>query len=168
MHTLIFVLIWVVAALSVFFGAFYLTRDKDKQFSYQGKMPAGFKLIILLAAGLLLLGVPAVVLSATSDRIPSGSGTYTIPANEELIAGRNIFRGACASCHTLSAANARGVYGPSLDESFPAGSDPKTTASRVESAIKTGGATGLQMPKDLLSGADAKQVSAYIAAVAGK
>lgn len=168
MHTLIFVLIWVLGALAVFFSAFYLTRDRDKQFTYQGKMPAGFKLVILLGAALLLLGVPAIVLSATSDRVPSGAGTYTIPASENLIAGRNIFRGACASCHTLSAANARGVYGPSLDESFPAGSDPKTTASRVESAIKTGGATGLQMPKGLLSGEDAKQVSEYVAAVAGK
>lgn len=169
MQALMLVLLWVVVALVVFFGAFYATRDKDKKPSYQGSMPGGFKVIIALAATFLVLGIPAAVLSKTTDRMPSGAGTYTIDATTANIDGRNIFRSTCASCHSLSAANARGVYGPDLDVTLGTpGADPKTTSARVESAIKTGGATGRQMPLALLSGRDAKLVSDYVAAVAGK
>lgn len=169
MHALLFVLLWVVVALVVFFAAFHISRDKDKVASYGGSMPGGFKVVITLAAALLLLGIPAAVLSKTSDRMPSGAGTFTKTATTADIDGRNIFRSTCASCHSLSAANARGIYGPDLDQVLGApGSDPKTTSARVQSAIKTGGATGKQMPAGLLSGTDAKLVSDYIAAVAGK
>lgn len=166
---LLLMFLWVGVALVVFLGAFYVTRDKDKKPTYQGSMPGGFKLAVAVAAALLVLGIPAIVLSKTSDRVPSGSGTYTIDANQAMIDGRTIFRSTCGSCHSLSAANARGVYGPDLDAALGTpGADPKATAARVESAIKTGGATGKQMPLGLLSGTDAKLVSDYIAAVAGK
>ena len=123
---------------------------------------------IVLAGAFLLIGLPAAVLSKASDRLPSGAGTYTVPSSEAMIEGRDIFRSTCASCHAL-AANARGVYGPDLDEVLGApGADPKATATRVEGAIKTGGVTGKQMPVGLLSGTDAKLVSDYIAEVAGK
>lgn len=168
-QALLLVIIWVGVALFVFFAAFYATRDKDKKPAYQGNMPGGFKFAIAIAAALLLLGIPAAVLSKTSDRLPSGSGTYIIDANQAMIDGRTIFRSTCASCHSLSAANARGVYGPDLDVALGTpGADPKATAARVEGAIKTGGATGKQMPVGLLSGTDAKLVSDYVAAVAGK
>jgi mono/diheme cytochrome c family protein len=169
MKALLITLIWVGVALVVFFGAFYASRDEDKKFTYKGKMPGGFKLVIALGAALLLIGIPAAVLSKTSDRMPSGSGTYTLNASTSEIDGRAIFRSTCASCHSLSAANARGVYGPDLDEVLGTpGADPKATAARVEGAIKTGGVTGKQMPVGLLSGEDAKLVSEYVAAVAGK
>ena len=44
---------------------------------------------------------------------------------------RLIFRQTCSSCHTLSAANARGVYGPNLDVRLGGRTaDPKATALR--------------------------------------
>lgn len=170
MKGLIITAIWVGVALVVFFGAFYASRDTEtKKPSYKGSMPGGFKIIIALAAAFLVIGLPAAVLSKTSDRMPSGAGTYTLNASTSEIDGRDIFRSTCASCHTLSAANARGVYGPDLDTTLGTpGADPKATAARVEGAIKTGGVTGKQMPIGLLSGEDAKLVSAYVAAVAGK
>jgi mono/diheme cytochrome c family protein len=168
MQALLFFLLWVVVALAVLLAAFYVTRDKDKPAEIKALMPGGFKLAIGLAAAFLLLAVPALVLGRTSDRMPTGAGSYTVKATEANIEGRNIFRSTCASCHSLSAANARGVYGPDLDAVLGTpGADPKATSSRVESAIKTGGTTGKQMPKELLSGTDAKLVSDYIAAVAG-
>lgn len=169
MAVLLVTLIWVVALLVVFFGAFYATREPEKKSAYQGSMPGGFKIVIALGAALLLIGIPAAVLSATSDRLPSGAGAYTVSASTSEIDGRTIFRSTCASCHSLSAANARGVYGPDLDTVLGTpGADPKATASRVEGAIKTGGVTGKQMPVGLLSGTDAKLVSEYVASVAGK
>jgi mono/diheme cytochrome c family protein len=169
MQALLFIFIWVVLALVVFLAAFHVTRDSDTPVKFAGSMPGGFKLVITLAAAFLLLGVPALVIGKTTDRMPTGAGVYSVEATTANIDGRNIFRSTCASCHALSAANARGVYGPDLDAALGApGADPKATAARVEGAIKTGGATGKQMPKDLLSGTDAKLVSDYIAAVAGK
>ncbi|MFT4050092.1 MAG: c-type cytochrome [Solirubrobacterales bacterium] len=169
MKALIITFIWVGAALLVFFGAAYASRDKDSDYTYKGKMPGGFKIVIALGAALLLIGIPAAVLTKTTDRMPSGAGTYTLNASTSQIDGRAIFRSTCASCHALSAANARGVYGPDLDKTLGTpGADPKTIAARVESAIKTGGATGKQMPVGLLSGEDAKLVSEYVGDVAGK
>lgn len=170
MNGLIITAVWVGVALVVFFGAFYASRDTDeKQTGYKGKMPGGFKLVIAVAGAFLLIGLPALILGATSDRVPSGAGTYTLNATTTEVDGRTIFRETCASCHSLSAANARGIYGPDLDTTLGTpGADPKATAARVEGAIKTGGVTGKQMPVGLLSGEDAKLVSDYVAAVAGK
>jgi mono/diheme cytochrome c family protein len=168
MKALLFVLLWVGLALGVVLVAMYSTRPREEKPTYKGNLPGGLRIIIFLAAAFLVVGLPAAVLSKTNDRLPSGAGTYTIPSTESQRQGRLIFRETCASCHTLSAANARGVYGPDLDTQFGPGADPKTISARVLSAIKTGGATGKQMPANLLSGNDAKLVSQYVADVAGK
>lgn len=170
MNALIITAIWIGVALTVFFLAFRSSSDKDApKEPFRGSLPGGAKIAIVLAGAFLLIGLPAAVLSKASDRLPSGAGTYTVPSSEAMIEGRDIFRSTCASCHALNAANARGVYGPDLDEVLGApGADPKATATRVEGAIKTGGVTGKQMPVGLLSGTDAKLVSDYIAEVAGK
>lgn len=169
MNALLFVLIWVLAALAVILVAMYITRDKDAAPTYKGSLDGGAKIVVALAALFLLVGLPAAVLSKTSDRVPSGAGTYTLDASTSTQDGETIFRSTCASCHTLSAANARGVYGPDLDVVLGTpGQDPKAVAARVEGAIKLGGVTGKQMPVGLLSGEDSKLVSQYVAAVAGK
>jgi cytochrome c553 len=170
MNALILVFVFVGLGLLVFFGAFHTSRSKEEtKPAYRGSLDGGAKIAVALGLILLVVGIPAAVLSKTSDRVPSGAGTYTLNASTSEIDGRSIFRSTCASCHSLSAANARGVYGPDLDVTLGTpGADPKATAARVEGAIKTGGVTGKQMPVELLSGVDAKLVSEYVAAVAGK
>jgi mono/diheme cytochrome c family protein len=171
MNALILVFLFVGLGLLTFFGAFYTARDKEesKPATYKGSLDGGAKIAIALGLILLAVGIPAAVLTKTSDRMPSGASTYTLNASTSEIDGRSIFRSTCASCHALNAANARGVYGPDLDVVLGTpGADPKATAARVEGAIKTGGVTGKQMPVELLSGIDAKLVSEYVAAVAGK
>lgn len=169
MNALLFVLLWVVAALAVLFVAMYTTRDKDVTPAYKGSLDGGARIAIALGALFLIIALPAAVLSKTSNRVPSGAGTYTLNASKTEREGAVIFRETCASCHSLSAANARGVYGPDLDVVLGTpGADPKATAARVEGAIKTGGVTGKQMPAGLLSGEDSALVAAYVAAVAGK
>jgi mono/diheme cytochrome c family protein len=169
MNALLFVLLWVVAALTVLFVAMYTTRDKDAKPVYKGNLDGGAKIVVALGALFLVIGLPALVLTESSDRVPSGAGTFTLNSSKTEREGAVIFRETCASCHSLSAANARGVYGPDLDVVLGTpGADPKATAARVEGAIKTGGVTGKQMPVALLSGEDSKLVAEYVAAVAGK
>jgi hypothetical protein len=170
MNALILVFLFVGLGASVLFAAFYKSRSKEeKKPAYKGSLDGGAKIAVALGLILLAVGIPAAVLSKTSDRVPSGAGTYTLNASTSEIDGRSIFRSTCASCHSLSAANAHGVYGPDLDTTLATpGADPKAIAARVESAIKTGGVTGKQMPVELLSGVDAKLVSEYVGAVAGK
>jgi hypothetical protein len=169
MHALSFIIVWVGAAVAVLLTTLYVTRDKDAKPSYKGPLEGGVKLAVIVSAVFLIIALPAIVLSKTSNRVPSGAGTYTLNASASERDGSIIFRSTCASCHTLSAANARGVYGPDLDTVLGTpGADPKATAARVEGAIKTGGVTGKQMPVGLLSGEDSKLVAQYVAAVAGK
>lgn len=165
-------LAWVGVALLVFFAAFYFSGDDEtstEPATIKGTLPGGYKVAIAVAFAGLVLGIPAAVLSKANDRLPSGAGAYIVNASPSEADGRTIFRATCASCHAMSAANARGVYGPDLDVVLGTpGSDPKAIAARVESAIKNGGATGKQMPAELLTSADAKLVAEYIGSVAGK
>lgn len=165
MQTTLFILAWVIAFFGVVAVAFYSTRSKAEKKGALGSMPGGVRVLVGLTAALALVMIPVLVTASASDRVPSGAGTYTLDSTETEREGREIFRQTCASCHTLSAANARGVYGPNLDTM---GLDAEGSSARIEAAIKNGGASGTQMPKALLEGEDAKLVSEYVAAVAGK
>ncbi len=74
--------------------------------------------------------------------------------------GKAQFASTCGGCHTLKAAGTSGSVGPNLDQLKP-------DAARVKTAIARGGAGTGQMPPNLLSGADADQVAAYVAKAAG-
>ncbi|MBI5310439.1 MAG: cytochrome c [Actinobacteria bacterium] len=170
MQTTLFILAWAVAFFGVLAFAFYGTRGNaepagGKAAKALGSVPGGVRVLIGLTAALALVLIPVLVTASASDRVPSGAGTYTLDSSESKREGREIFRQTCASCHTLSAANARGVYGPNLDTM---GLNADGSAQRIEAAIENGGVSGKQMPKLLLEGEDAKLVSEYVAAVAGK
>ena len=117
--------------------------------------------IILIYVG-LGLAVPALVIG---DRDPAEGATSSLQeekASEDLEEGKELFRQTCASCHTLAAANARGVTGPNLDEIG------EMTPERVETAIKVGGTGQKRMPAALLEGEDAEAVANYLSEVAGQ
>jgi mono/diheme cytochrome c family protein len=100
-----------------------------------------------------------------ADREPAEGGTSPLQhekASDELEEGKELFRQTCATCHTLAAANARGVTGPDLDEIG------EMTEERVLTAIKVGGTGQKRMPAELLEGPDAEAVAKYVSAVAGK
>ena len=75
--------------------------------------------------------------------------------------GKELFTQTCGSCHTLADAGTAGSIGPSLDALGP-------DAAMVETAIHAGGAGTGMMPANLYTGKQAKQVAAYVAAVAGE
>jgi plastocyanin len=87
------------------------------------------------------------------------------------IAGKEAFVQKCGSCHTLARAGTKGIQGPNLDQAFgPARSDglgEKTVEGVVHRQIAHP-RRGSIMPQGLVSGAEAKDVAAYVAAVAGQ
>jgi mono/diheme cytochrome c family protein len=111
--------------------------------------------------------------SSASDTVSlqsSPSGSPESPATEQPLSaseqhGRDLFVQHCGSCHTLAAAGTIGQIGPKLD-------DIAVTEADVREAIRTGGGrhshgaggqTG-NMPANLVTGKDAKDVAAFVAA----
>lgn len=138
---------------------------KPRQSTVAGPLPLALKLLVGLLALAAFVAVPVLVASATSDRVLYGAGAYSQDSTAKQRAGREIFRETCAGCHTLSAAGTRGAYGPNLDT---LGITPAAGVKRVENAIKNGGVTRMQMPKQLLVGENATLVAEYVTTVVGK
>ncbi len=104
----------------------------------------------LAAAGALLVGGCG---GASTTKPRSGP-----PLTPEQTRGRTLFVKTCAVCHTLADAGAKGIVGKNLD----------TTRPSASIVLKTLAVPPENMPADLVSGADARAVAAYVAAVAGR
>ncbi len=89
----------------------------------------------------------------------------------DLSNGKAQFVQKCGSCHTLSRAGTAGTTGPSLDHAFraalQAGMNRKTVEGIVHRQIANVRRNSV-MPKDLVTGADARDVAAYVAYATGK
>jgi cytochrome c553 len=155
---------WILIGIGVIFVSFsggpgaareaYLTR---------GRRAFGF-LIVLVYIG-IGVAIPAVVIASRGTREGNSVALESKKVRDQpadVRQGRTMFIESCSACHNLDAANARGVTGPDLDKIG------KVTPSRVQSAIKIGGTGQDRMPAGLLQGQNAKDVAAYVAAVAGK
>jgi mono/diheme cytochrome c family protein len=132
-----------------------------------------------LTAGLVLvcafgLVVPALVLAFNSAHKASvGVGGVHLDARQQK--GRELFSHSCNLCHTLAGAAAVGRTGPDLDVLIPTvGStlpeNARYTARKafILSAVLEGRARGKgQMPRLLFQGAEAEDVAAFVAAIAG-
>lgn len=118
--------------------------------------------VVLFAAiyGLLGLVVPAALLIGNAARANTRAAGTTLSSTDKR--GRALFGQVCASCHTLSAANASGKVGPNLDVLRP-------STTLVLDALAKGRQRGNgTMPANLLSGPDAQDVAQFIGKVAGK
>jgi cbb3-type cytochrome c oxidase subunit III len=126
---------------------------------------------------LALLGV---ILGAAA--LAAGCGTGGVAKSGDASRGKELFlngangKQSCASCHTLKAAGANGTIGPSLDNAFAAaraqGMKQSTIQNNVLDQIRIAACFDPNdprrcMPRDLLTGADADAVAAYVAQVAG-
>jgi mono/diheme cytochrome c family protein len=89
----------------------------------------------------------------------TGETTTGGTSGADLAAGKTAFVSTCGGCHALKDAGTAGNVGPDLDSLAP------LTAETVANQIKNGGGA---MPPKLLQGADAANVAAYVASVAGK
>ena len=116
----------------------------------------------------------AAVLLCSTALLAAGCGTGGIVKGGDPAKGGALFvKGAngkpsCASCHTLKAAGAKGLIGPNLDDAFAyarqQGYKQITIQQVVRDQILIAGG---RMPANLVTGADADDVSAYVAACAG-
>ncbi len=111
---------------------------------------------------------PGALLAAAA-LLAGGCGTggkATVQGDQQN--GAKLFTAKCGGCHTLAAAGTSGTLGPNLDDAF---SGPKaqhfkesTLENVVLDQIREASAP---MPANLVTGKDAVDVSAYVAAVAG-
>jgi mono/diheme cytochrome c family protein len=123
-----------------------------------------------VACALVVLGCGGGSDSATVNQRTSQSGAPESGAVEQPLTpaqqrGRELFVDNCGSCHTLDAAGTVGQIGPNLD-------DIAINEADVLHAIQTGGGrhshgaggrTG-NMPRNLVTGQDAQDVAAFVAA----
>jgi mono/diheme cytochrome c family protein len=100
----------------------------------------------------------------------AGCGTQgvQVPDNDPDHAGAQIFSERCAGCHTLTPAGTEGsanrserVQGPNLDQR-------QETMDDVIYAIRNGGFSGAIMPQNIVVGADADKVAAFVSKYAGQ
>jgi mono/diheme cytochrome c family protein len=130
--------------------------------------------VACLAAGavsaLIALGCGGGSDSATVQQRTSSSGAPEAGGTEQPLSaaeqhGRDLFVQNCGSCHTLDAAGTVGQIGPNLD-------DIAINEADIVRAIRTGGGehshgaggrTG-NMPQNLVTGKDAQDVAAFVAA----
>jgi len=98
----------------------------------------------------------------------------------DLVAGKQMFVEKCGSCHVLGRAGTKGVTGPNLDMAFEQGLRDGMERSGIEGAVygqivhpstyeagkRADGSP--EMPADLVTGEDARDVAAYVAASVAK
>jgi mono/diheme cytochrome c family protein len=101
-------------------------------------------------------------------------------ASASLESGQHLFEINCGNCHTLYAAGTDGNYGPDLDELLAPSGPPegdsaastiKATEGRVLNAVENGidgSTTAGRMPAGILNEQQAKEVSEFVAHVAGE
>ncbi|HEV7562200.1 MAG TPA: cytochrome c [Solirubrobacterales bacterium] len=122
----------------------------------------------------LAVVIPWLIFNSKGD---AENGDQKVPAS--LKSGQSLFQTNCGTCHTLYAAGTDGNYGPNLDEllapnGVPEGPTAKktieATEGRVLNAVEKGvdGSTPGRMPGGILNEQQAKEVSKFVAHVAGE
>lgn len=115
-----------------------------------------------LAAALIALGGCGENGSDTVDRETATAAAPEAPEAEQPLSaaeeqGREVFVQTCGSCHTFDAAGTIGQIGPNLG-------DIPLSEEEVLTAIRTGGRGSGNMPPNLVTGRDAQDVAAFVAA----
>lgn len=163
MLALLFIVVWVVIGIAIVIVASRggPRRARARLLASQSRTSRRTAVVIFAVLYVLLgVAVPAVVLAADHSDRNVGDSRIKLNAAEEH--GRQIFGERCNNCHTLAAARTQGKVGPNLDELKP-------PAALVLNAIQAGRMRGNgTMPAGIVSGKDARDVAAFVGAVAGK
>jgi len=89
------------------------------------------------------------------------------------VKGKTLFigKGTCGGCHTLARAGSKGTTGPNLDDAFADARSVGMTDNTIKGVVRdqiSHVRRGSVMPNNLLKGADAIDVAAYVGSVAAK
>ena len=110
----------------------------------------------------------AAVFVCSAALLAAGCGTGGITKGGDPAQGGPLFVEKCGSCHTLASAQTKGTLGPNLDDAFASdrlqGYKDSTIQQVVRDQILIAGG---RMPANLVKGADAEAVAAYVATCAG-
>jgi mono/diheme cytochrome c family protein len=112
----------------------------------------------------------SVVVTALGAVALSGCGGTGVasPASVDLASGKQLFVATCGSCHTLEEAGTTGTIGPNLDAAYAGDRIIGMKDSSFEAMVREQiDLSDPPMPRHLLKGADASNVAAYVAKVAG-
>ena len=109
----------------------------------------------------------AAALAAAALSVAAGCGGDESP---DMARGKELFTQRCGACHILENAGTKGVQGPNLDLAFKQSIADGLGRSTVEGVVRKQIALpqGRQMPANLVEGADADAVAAYVADAIGK
>ena len=161
MEALFFLVPFVVAGIAVLFVAFTGSPSRARQ-AYLTRGGGAARILFPLIFVGLGIAVPAFVIAGREEAVGSRGALASSEPTTQVEEGKELFRETCASCHSLAAANARGITGPNLDELGDLPPD------RVLNAIEVGGTGQDRMPAGLLEGENAQAVAEYVSAVAGR
>jgi cbb3-type cytochrome c oxidase subunit III len=101
--------------------------------------------------------------------LAAGCGTGGISKSGDADQGKQLFLSKCGGCHALADAGTHGTQGPNLDDAFAPSLDQGMEQVTVEQVVRDQIELAVPpMPQDLVTGADADAVAAYVASVAGK
>ena len=162
--TAAFLAFWILVGLALFFIA-ARGGPRGARAALQSQTRASRRTAtVLFTVFYVAIGaaVPAAILIGNGDSADARVGGMTIELTKSEQQGREIFGVACASCHTLAATGADGKVGPNLDQLRP---PEALTLDAVLRGRQRGSGT---MPAGIVQGEDAVDVSAFVAAVAGK
>ncbi len=111
--------------------------------------------------------VPAALAAAAIA--VSGCTNSGSQESADLVNGKQQFVEKCGSCHVLNRAGTKGVTGPNLDEAFAVSRGEGWGSEAIRGVVLGQIAypgKGFAMPADLVTGEDAQDVAAYVAATA--
>lgn len=122
--------------------------------------------------------IAAVLLAGGVAVLAGCGGAASDIAAADTAAGKTKFVQQCGACHTLNNAGTKGVVGPDLDDAFRGAREQGFKETQFFGVVKRWIAIAPQapapgsypqaMPQDLVTGQDANNVAAYVAAVAGR
>ncbi len=161
MEVLLVIAPFVVLGIAVIYIAFSGGPGTARQ-AYLTRGGRAFSVVIVLLYVVLGVAIPAVVIASRGQSEGGVGSLRTEKASTSDERGKELFVNTCKACHNLDAVQAEGVTGPDLDELG------QLDSQRVLNAIKNGGTGQDRMPANLLQAEDAKDVSAYVARVAGQ
>lgn len=125
-------------------------------------MPARRRRSVFAAAGAAAAVAAAVAALA-------GCGTGGPRFGGDLTNGKQLYVAKCGQCHTMADAGTRSVIGPNLDDAFGPAYEQGFRESGVQQVVLDQiRLAEPPMPRNLVTGDDAADVSAYVAECAGK
>jgi plastocyanin len=109
-----------------------------------------------------------VVLAAAATAM-SGCTNSGSEQSADLVNGKQLFVEKCGACHILNRAGTKGITGPNLDSAFQVARDEGWGNDSIRGAVYGQiQNAGNKMPADIVTGQDAQDVAAYVAAVAAQ